>query len=304
MYQYTAYGLHFNSDISLPECIPATVDVPDFSIRIADFPVPELNPVNVQRGGIQAQCLVDSDGYWYYHWEGVATYRAFNGKLLEVMFYTQEASRMSLFTICEALGMILMQRGMYLLHASAIEVNGKALVFMAAPGTGKSTTSMAFVKSGCPLLSDDLTAITFDEDGQPWVQPGYPQLKIWEASVEGLEIPKDGLKNVAEGTRKFAFNPGSVFADQPVKLGALYFLDRARNRVAMEQLPPARIPTETLKHFSLGKEFCQNQNLITLFNQSILCARTTPAWRLRRPNGFEALEAWVKTVIRQEPVTI
>ncbi len=57
------------------------------------------------------------------------------------------------------------------LHASVIEKDGKALVFMGKSGTGKSTHSknwLQFVPS-CQLLNDDEPIIRIHSDGSVWV---------------------------------------------------------------------------------------------------------------------------------------
>lgn len=297
MYHYTAYGLNFSSEIALDECVPSQGVVSDFTIKSATFRIPALRKTNIQRRGVQAACAIGDHGEYYLHWEGIATFKASAGTLLEVQAYTTDQSTLSLFTVCEAFGLILFQREYFLLHASAVQVGGVAWVFIARPGTGKSTTSSAFVKAGCPLLSDDLTAITFDSEGRPFVQPGYPQVKIWEESVMGLGYQVADLQAVAEGVRKYALHPKDNFSTTRIPLGAFFFLDRARNRPAHERLNPGIFPTESLKHFSLSRYFITGENQIRLFKQSILCAKSAKIYRMRRPNGFAALEKWVESCL-------
>ncbi len=297
MYHYTAYGLKFSSGIEIAECLPSAPGPPDFSVERAAFPVPaELTPVPVRRRGVQAYCAVEGDSY-YMHWEGIATFRAVGGQRLEVRAYTEDPKVLSLFIVCEALGMILFQRQYFLLHASAVRVGHEAWVFIASPGTGKSTTSAAFVKAGCALLSDDLTAVTFDEAGTAYVQPGYPQLKIWEQSAAGLGYRPESLQPVAEGIRKYALHPVAGFPGRPVKLGRIYFLDQAEDLPALEQLSPGFFPVESLKHFSLSGFFIKGESQVRLFRQSVLCAGSAAVYRMRRPDGFEALEKWVNSCL-------
>lgn len=57
------------------------------------------------------------------------------------------------------------------LHASVIEKDGKALVFMGKSGTGKSTHSRNWLQfvPGCQLLNDDEPIIRIHSDGSVWV---------------------------------------------------------------------------------------------------------------------------------------
>ncbi len=299
MHHYTAYGLNFASDIELVECVRTDAAQTDFVIRSGTFPIPELTPVNIRRRGGQAACAIGPDGACYIHWEGVATFRAVEGRLLEVQAYTNHGDVLSLFTVCEALGLILFQRQYFLLHASAVQVGHEAWVFIANPGTGKSTTSAAFVKAGCPLLSDDLTAIVFDDTQSAYVQPGYPQLKIWESAVSGLGYDPDRLPLVTEGVRKYALYPSENFPSSPVRLTKIFFLEPTGGPTVPEEMSPGIFPVECLKHFSLSNFFIKAEHQVRFFKQSVMCARSSTIFRLSRPDGFAALEQWVERCIEE-----
>ncbi|MBB5282798.1 hypothetical protein HNQ92_000919 [Rhabdobacter roseus] len=292
-YFYTAYGLQFRSDLLLPECLPGTGENIDFEIVLTSFPGVKSRPTNIYRRGIRATSGTDAAGHLYLSWEGVADYQALNGRTLRVQPRTEEADLLSLFTLSEALGLILFQRGMYLLHASAVQVGAEAWCFMGTPGAGKSTTAAAFVQAGCPLLSDDLTALRFDEQGRAQIIPGFPQLKIWDTTAEGLRYDPALLTPISEGINKFAFQPTANFPQVPIELGAIYFLHRARNRPARQVVSPVEVPMETLKYFPLPKQFLNQPTIKKLFTQSLQCARTVPICRMRRPADFAALQAWV-----------
>lgn len=298
LYHYKAFGLSFSSEIELTECLPSDHTEMDFRIVIARVPLTAMAVTNIHRRGILASSGTDSNHNLYLHWEGVASYRASGGDLLEVEVYTEDKDVLSLFTVSEALAMILFQRNYYLLHASAVQIGEKAVVFMGAPGAGKSTTAAAFVKAGCRLLSDDLTALSFDDQGKPFVVPAYPQLKIWENTVKGLGMNLENLERVSEGVNKFAVTPRDSFPDQMLPLGAFYFLHKARNKPRLRNMPPMNIPTETLKHFPIESEWLDENHLTRMFHQSIQCAQHAEMYEMRRPEGFVALEEWVQNQLK------
>lgn len=298
IYYYKAFGLTFSSEIELPECIPVDKTDIDFEIVKRTVVLPGLSETNIHRRGVMAKSgQVGSDDL-FLHWEGIASYRSVAGKVLEVESYTDENAVLSLFTVSEALGMILFQRGYYLLHASAVKIGEKAFVFMGSPGAGKSTTAAAFVKAGCQLISDDLTAITFDADNKAYVVPAYPQLKIWENTVNGLGMSSQHLNRVSEGVNKFALTPRDSFPDDNLLLGGFYFLHKARNKPKISPMALMKIPAETLKHFPLESDWLDEEVLTRVFHQSILCAQQAEMWELRRPNGFIALEEWVNQQLK------
>lgn len=74
-------------------------------------------------------------------------------------------------------------RGVPLLHACVLNVDGGAILMMGAPGAGKSTTAAALVRAGFPLVSDDLAALSI-ADGEICVHSGYPRLRLFTDSAE------------------------------------------------------------------------------------------------------------------------
>jgi hypothetical protein len=50
-------------------------------------------------------------------------------------------------------------RGMEVLHASAVELEGRALAVTAPPGYGKTSVALHLVLAGAPLLTDDAVAL-------------------------------------------------------------------------------------------------------------------------------------------------
>ena len=66
-------------------------------------------------------------------------------------------SDIRVFLLGSCLGALLHQRGVLALHASAIETDQGAVLFMGDSGMGKSTTLQAFIKRGYKMLADDIT---------------------------------------------------------------------------------------------------------------------------------------------------
>jgi hypothetical protein len=298
MYFYKAFGLNIHSEIALPELSDgdSTANA-DLHIQAAKFALPSLKNTQIYRRGVKASFGQNEENQLFLYWKGIAAFRATGGNLLWVSPETDDENLISLFTVSEALGLILFQRGYFLLHASSVMVGDEAWCFMGTPGAGKSTTAAAFIKAGCKLLSDDLTAIGFDSEGVAWVIAAYPQLKIWENTVNGLVYDKTSLQPVSEGVNKFSYQPKSGFQQEPVQLKALYFLHKARNKKPLLPLSGPEIPIETLKNFPLPISLLNEESLKRHFLQSFQCAKSAEMWQKRRPEGFEKLEKWVNEAV-------
>jgi hypothetical protein len=301
MYYYTAFGLNIHSEILLPELAEgdrsAAVAI---HIQKGTLELPRLKKTQIYRRGIRASFGKDEDDTLYLDWAGIASFKAIQGHTLIVEPHTTEADLISLFTVSEALGLVLFQKGYFLLHASSVAIGDEAWCFMGNPGAGKSSTAAAFIKAGCRLLSDDLTAITFDEDGLPVVIPAYPQLKIWDRTVAGLGYNEDELEPVSEGVNKYSYKPKSEFSHKSVPLRKAFFLHKARNKHAWQYLNATEIPTELLRNFPLPIDLLDADKLKAHFMQSFQCAKAAEMIRKRRPEGFSNLESWVEDCIREQ----
>jgi hypothetical protein len=74
-------------------------------------------------------------------------------------------------------------RDMATLHASAVEVDGRGVAFLSTGGGGKSTSAVAMMHAGFPLLTDDILAI--EPSGDEFLgHPGYPQMRMWPDQAE------------------------------------------------------------------------------------------------------------------------
>lgn len=303
MHSYKAFGLSISSEIELPELsIREPSEDIDLVIRIGQIALPKLKKTSIYRRGIRANFGEDEAGL-HLNWEGVANFNAIQGHQLLIEPLTEDGNLLSLFTVSEALGLILFQRGYFLLHASSVQVGSEAWCFMGNPGAGKSTTAAAFVKAGCRLLSDDLTAIGFDKNGEAHIIPAYPQLKIWDNTVKGLNFDRSELQPVSEGVNKFSFNSKADFLHQPVPLKEVFFLHKAPNRGALQSLPATKVPTETIRNFPLPTQLLVGTTLRNHFIQSFQCAKSAKMWSKRRPNGFTALESWVQESLAMNVTT-
>jgi hypothetical protein len=89
-------------------------------------------------------------------------------------------------------GFVLQRRGVTVLHASAVNVEGHGVVLCGPSETGKSTTAAALALRGKAVLSDDLAALSI-ENGELQVEPGYPRICLWPEAVQSLLGSPDAL---------------------------------------------------------------------------------------------------------------
>jgi hypothetical protein len=59
------------------------------------------------------------------------------------------------------------------------------------------------------------------------VRPSFPRVKLWDDSMQALDIPADGVPQASSGKRKFHFCDPDSFDPSPVRLRGVYVLDRS-----------------------------------------------------------------------------
>jgi ABC-type multidrug transport system fused ATPase/permease subunit len=174
---YRVAGLGVASEIALPGAIAAAQPAPsqpDIVVRVGA--VPENLPQASARG---PTWQIAGDRFLFRIPE-VARFLLVGGR--EVVFETAAGvapGDISIFLTGTVLGILLHQRGQVVLHASAVRVNGKAVLFCGASGAGKSTLAAALAQRGFPLVTDDFCAVAANGAGAVMVQPDGRSLKLW-----------------------------------------------------------------------------------------------------------------------------
>jgi hypothetical protein len=121
---------------------------------------------------------------------------------------------------------VLRLRGLLAVHASAVEMDGAAVLLVGTSGAGKSTTAAAFALNGWPVLTDDV-AVIVPRDDRLEVVPSYPRLRLWDDSVRGLLGRSDVLPLLTPSWEKRYLPLGSAgtgFSQRPLPLRAVFLL--------------------------------------------------------------------------------
>lgn len=128
------------------------------------------------------------------------------------------------------LGLLLRLRGVTCLHASAVALRNRSVVFVGAEGAGKSTTAAAFARQDLGVISDDVAALEESSEGFH-VIPAYPHLCLWPESAEMLYGSGEALPRFSVGweKRRLALGErGTRFEKRHLPLGAIYLLGERR----------------------------------------------------------------------------
>lgn len=170
--------------------------------------------------------------------------------------------------VCTLLSMC----GDLVLHASAVDAGGRAVLFCGPTQRGKSTLALALGEAGYRLLGEDGIAIELD-DGRPVAFPGARGVRV--RSRDGNGRARTNLLP----------DPGRGEPD-PCPVGAVVLLGERGKRLTVEPLQPARalaLLTPNLVHSgsraAIGVAFA---NLAGLLG-------STPAFAASLPDDLEDL---------------
>ena len=188
--QYRFFGLNITSEIPFLDMLTAT-GIPDVNITCGR--VPESIP-NAVIKGVRYQA---GSGEFLLRVDNVARFYVSNGNSILIERAPEAPDEeVLLFLMGSAMGAILHQRNILPLHGSSIEVDGEGVIFVGPSSIGKSTIAGGFHKRGFALLSDDVCAVTAQNDGDPHIIPGFPRLKLWADALKKLEEDKKKLNRV------------------------------------------------------------------------------------------------------------
>jgi hypothetical protein len=216
---YLIHGLTVASELECPE-LKESDGRPEIVFRLGDVPAELPNGVNESLAG---EAL---PGLFLLKISGTGNYLIRDGK--EVVIDPASGSSsdaLRLFLLGPVIGILLHQRGLLPLHASAIQCNDSAVVFGGATGAGKSTLAAQFFQRGYRILADDICAV--DTISEPVVLPSAPYLSLWADSLERLGVAESPLRQVRQDLRKFQLPLSEASGGPPVPLRVCYILERS-----------------------------------------------------------------------------
>ena len=122
------------------------------------------------------------------------------------------------------MGFVLRRRSVTPLHASVVNVDGRAIVFGGAALAGKSTTAAALALRGVPVLCEDVAPLKEDASGF-FVEPAYPRVCVWPDAAQKLLGEEDALPRLTPNWEKRFLALDGVqakFETERLPLGAVY----------------------------------------------------------------------------------
>jgi hypothetical protein len=244
-FQFEAYGLVLHSNLPIEGLMPARLSKKSSDIKINLGLTPAGDPANSNRqlryassylneAGVpvlQVWARGQADFFQIQFSDGVEFWLDRNLSTLWGHWPEEVPLEDALgYLVGPVFGLLLRLRGVICLHASAVSINDRSVVFVGSEGAGKSTTAAAFARQGFCVLSDDIVGLA--EYGHEFrTLPASPRINLWPDSVEILYGSPEALPRITKGWDKrylnLGENSGARFEERVLRLGAIYILENS-----------------------------------------------------------------------------
>jgi hypothetical protein len=282
---YSYAGLRVASEIHLPEWGPfeGTRPAEDPDVVISVDATPDSNPASsgFQRVITPNECTL--------FLPGIGSFRIRNG--CEIVVSPVEdvlPDQLRPWIIGSAWGSLCYQRGLFLIHASAVMVDDAAVLFCAPAKGGKSTLAALLNTRGHSLASDDLCHLDVPPDGFPVVHPSTPRFKLWSDALGELGWSAEQAKPDHSRAGKFHVMPSTNNPVRPSPVRGIYLLEWG-------ELSINRLSGLTaLRRFLLSATYRaklleSTEQLGRHSTRSMTILQRVPVWELKRPRDLASI---------------
>lgn len=291
-YKYHIYGLNIISDFCIPDLI--TTENPS-EIMVLKGKVPE----NIIGATVNNEFFQASRDELIFRIKGIGKYYISKGNLIIIELEEKaNFNTVKLYLLGTAFAALLLQRCIIPIHGSAVVINDKCIIITGESGVGKSTLSSGFLKRGFSLLTDDVAALTFDNEGCVFVQPSYPQQKLWRDSIEIFGGKVNSYTQIYNETDKFAVPIHENFMKKPMPLSAVFELKKGDYTDVQIQNISGMHKLSLLMNNTYRPQLLNFFNLYeNHFKQCTLIANRISAYRLIRPENIFSTDKLIKIIL-------
>jgi len=286
---YQAYGLNIYSEISCPFVNGNADQAIDVEIKLGQV------PSHLQKPEYIAPWYAISNHELLLKFPTIANFYIESGERITIQIEHQNLTHVMVYLLGSAMCGLLLQRGLMILHANTVMVDNQGILIMAPPGTGKSTLTAAFLKKGFLLISDDLSALSI-QNQQALAYPGYPQIKLCPDVFNYFDYTPQQLQQLPFEIRKiikYYVRVPEQYHPEPCKITQLILLETTdTQQISGHELIQGYTKFKTLlnhAHFSLIYKTQKMEH--RYFNQCAALSTLIPLQRLVRPRDqFSAFD--------------
>ncbi len=304
---YRVHGLRVSSDLPLPipECVSPETD--DLVARLMDHGSPRPTGKMVAWApcplhGMDTAVYRGTDGTWIWQ-RAVATCHV-HPDLKAVDIYPEsgiDPEALALLIMGPVCTYVLLRRGVPVLHATAVVMQGRAVAFVGSQGQGKSTMASFLLSRGARLLTDDSLPLVLAR-GQVLGEPSVPLMKLWPQTAQHALGLSEDLPQLMCGydKRRLLLDERWQLVEQAVPVDAVYMLRRQDpatcHDIKVTVLEPTQAFTELLSHIS-NRSYLLPEEEARLVPVIAHLSRGGRVRVLTYPSGFEHADAVYRSIV-------
>jgi len=263
------------------------------------------------------------DTYWHHHWldgdevvlslagRGPNYWLRFpeladfylqteEGRILLAPDATADADTLEHLLVDQLLPRLLAQGEHLLVHASAVTIAERHVLFLGPSGWGKSTLAGLLERQGHAVHSDDCVQLQRGGDRYEAL-PTYPSLRLYPDSLDALFAKTPSTARVASYTEKKRIAIESAKGiHAPVVVDAIYVLgdpDEADDTVHITPLRTSQTCQVLIRH-SFRLDLKDREATAVHFARCAELANRVPAFALDYPRDFSRTAALVQALTR------
>lgn len=281
---YRVFGLCVSSSFAL-----------DGLATAGDTQVPDVSVTLMKRDAGADLAPVFTRSRIVYEIADVATFVVTDGRDVEIHPSPERSpAEIGEYLLGPGLGLLLHQRGIFPIHASAVLVDGSVVAFAAPSGSGKSTIAARLAQRGYRLVSDDILAVNWETEGRPQVSIGPIRTKLNADSWQSVGMAEGDDGRRVSGDAKRRRYGGFADASHYYPLARVYFLvPTAEDRPAIEPLTPF-VAMQLLRHNVYGDWMLARLDAEVGFLQAAArAAQVVDGFILNRPASMDTLDQFV-----------
>lgn len=225
MYYYKVYGLNIASYKKFNQLVKINknkkIDVIIKAGKIEDYKKKKLNEKKWFHCEKEFSIFkILNNGYFFIE----------NGQSIIVEEQLSSEDRVvKAFILGLALGVLINQREEIAIHGSSIIIDEEAAIFTGKRGMGKSSLASIFKEHGYKVIADDISAITFNEKEEPFINIAYPEQKLTENFMKIRNYKIDNLEFVQENRGKYLIDIKENFSYKNKRIKIIFEIVKGDN---------------------------------------------------------------------------
>ncbi|CAA0104342.1 Uncharacterised protein [BD1-7 clade bacterium] len=158
------------------------------------------------------------------HFDEVALFTIYESNKIVIQYFSEtQCDDVLICLLGPVLALTCYQNQCWLMHASAVLVNNKAILFAGHSGVGKSTLASVLGKRGYPLLGDELIPVRLISS-QLYIDKGLDAVLLNSDSTDALGC--EGARKCSGKISRYMSNVGPGNIEFPAPVSHVYWLTK------------------------------------------------------------------------------